>query len=352
MKQMKAFITAAAMLASLVGAVFPEKTMMTAGAKDPAAEGVLNFLVYDDHAALEKCLQDAEGTVEIPAEVNGLPVTEILEDAFYACSGLTAVMIPDSVTDICRGAFRKCTGLTGITIPDSVTGIGADAFEFCTGLTDITIPDGVTIIGDAAFSCCYGLTGVTIPDSVTEIGMGAFWFCRALTDITIPDSVNRIAYMTFCDCTALQSITIPDSVTAVDGSAFRHCTALESITIPGSVESFGTDVFTGCDHLTVKGLAGSAAEQYAAENSIPFFALSDTAETGTDSAQERLMGDFNGNGAADSADAVLLIRFISEDQTLSADTKKHLIPENADFDGNRLLTALDVAGLLSLLREG
>ncbi|MDD7701085.1 MAG: leucine-rich repeat domain-containing protein, partial [Eubacteriales bacterium] len=93
----------------------------------------------------------------------------------------TSVIPTDgSVTSIGAGAFFGCTGLTSITIPDSVTSIGDWAFYGCTGLTSITIPDSVTSIGDLAFYGCTGLTSITIPDSVTSIGKSAFYKCTSL----------------------------------------------------------------------------------------------------------------------------------------------------------------------------
>ena len=103
----------------------------------------------------------------------GESVQKIPSYAFYGCSGLTSVTIPDGVTSIGSSVFYNCTGLTSITIPDGVTSIGSSVFYNCTGLTSITIPDGVTSIGMSAFYGT-GLTSVTIPDSVTRIGDRAF----------------------------------------------------------------------------------------------------------------------------------------------------------------------------------
>ena len=85
--------------------------------------------------------------IYIPSVYNGLPVTGILDSAFYGCSGLISVTIPDGVTKIGNSAFSGCTGLASITIPEGVTSIGSSAFSNCTNLASITIPDGVASIG-------------------------------------------------------------------------------------------------------------------------------------------------------------------------------------------------------------
>ena len=59
-----------------------------------------------------------------------------------------------NVTRIEKSAFYCCTGLTSITIPNSVTSIGYCAFVCCTSLTSITIPNSVTSIEGGAFDCC------------------------------------------------------------------------------------------------------------------------------------------------------------------------------------------------------
>src|SRR5215472_17069302 len=71
------------------------------------------------------------GIVVIPNTINGYPVTGIGTQAFQS-TGVTSVIIPNSVTSIGDYAFRYCSGLTNVTIPDSVTSIGQTAFAFCT----------------------------------------------------------------------------------------------------------------------------------------------------------------------------------------------------------------------------
>ena len=117
------------------------------------------------------------GAITIPSKLGGYSVTGIMDFAFYNCSGLTSVTIPDGVTSIGSSAFYGCSGLTSVTIPNSVTSIGFYAFYGCSGLTSVTIPNSVTSIGSSAFSGCRGLTSVTIPNSVTNLGANAFDGC-------------------------------------------------------------------------------------------------------------------------------------------------------------------------------
>ena len=129
----------------------------------------------------------------IPNMLNGKKVTSIGDDAFFICTFLLSVTIPNSVTSIGDSAFSSCTSLTSVTIPDSVTSIGNIAFSFCTSLTSITIPDSVTFIGDSAFDFCESLTSVSIPDSVTFIGDNAFSGCPNLT-LTVPRNSYAAEY--------------------------------------------------------------------------------------------------------------------------------------------------------------
>ncbi len=176
-------------------------------------------------------------------------VTSIGYWAFAYCSSLASVTIPDGVTSIEGCAFYKCTSLTSITIPEGVTSIGESAFRDCSGLANITIPEGVTSIGNYAFSGCSSLASVTIPDSITSIGNEAFFGCSSLASITIPEGVTSIGRDAFNGCSSLTSITIPDSVTSIGQGAFYNCSSLASVTIPDSVTSIGTSAFYNCSSL-------------------------------------------------------------------------------------------------------
>ena len=145
---------------------------------------------YDSH------YNEYTGTVNIPSTVKYNGTTYIVKSigdyAFYGCSSLTSIEIPNSVKGIDYCAFSDCSDLTSIEIPNSVTSVGDFAFSGCSGLTSIEIPNSVTSIGRGAFLYCSGLTSVTIPNSVTSIGNYAFYNCTGLTEIVSLASIPPI----------------------------------------------------------------------------------------------------------------------------------------------------------------
>ena len=241
------------------------------GSEAQAASEKYDIYTYevgsDGTVTITDCDSSAQGAITIPSQINGKPVTSIGGAAFYYCSSLTSITIPNSVTSIGSNAFDDCHSLTGITIPNSVTSIGWDAFEDCHSLTSVTIGNSVTSIGVRAFNGCKKLTQInvdkanttyssvngvlfnkdktelirypegkadtsySIPDSVTSIGYGAFRYCTSLKSITIPDSVTSIEWYAFGNCSSLKSITIPDSVTSIDDDAFHVCRKLNQINV-------------------------------------------------------------------------------------------------------------------------
>ena len=177
-------------------------------------------------------------------------VTNIGYEAFCLCRSLTNINIPNGVTNIGYNAFSDCRSLTNINIPNSVTNIGDAAFSGCSSLTNINIPNSVTNIGDEAFSGCSSLTNINIPNSVINIGYNAFDGCRSLTNINIPNGVTYIGYNAFYDCESLTNINIPKSVTTIGEGAFSNCHSLTSINIPNSVTTIGKYAFCCCHSLT------------------------------------------------------------------------------------------------------
>ena len=151
--------------------------------------------------------------------------------AFYGCSNLTAVTIPDGVTTIYGDAFKGCSSLTSITIPASVTTITNNPFTDCTNLSSLNVQSGNTVY-DSRNDC-----DAIIETSINSLVAG----CK---NSIIPNTVSSIEVHAFEGCSGLTSITIPSSVTYIN-FAFYNCTGLTSVTILGDVPSTESNAFDG-----------------------------------------------------------------------------------------------------------
>ena len=203
----------------------------------------VDYLFSDSYAFLIDG-SSASGELSLPSNVDSKPVRLIADKAFYNCTSLTSIIIPDSVTSIGSNAFVYCNSLRSATIGNSVISIGSSAFQSCTSLASIIIPDSVTSIGDYAFESCNSLTSATIGNSVISIGSSAFQSCTGLTSIIIPDSVTSIGSNVFSSCGNLTSIIIGNSVTSIGDYAFSYCSSLVAITFEGAPPAFEIGTLT------------------------------------------------------------------------------------------------------------
>ena len=225
-------------------------------------------------------------------------VASIGEEAFFGCTDLISIEIPNSVTFIENGAFNECSSLTSIYIPNSVISIGNYTFNNCTSLKELYIEDGDTTLElgysseydkyglfydcsleilyigrnlgydatdprayNSPFSEQEKLKTITISNRVTFIGEELFSFCSSLKTIEIPNSVTTIGNGAFCRCDSLTSIEIPSSVTSVQTNyddhdpiygAFERCSNLKTVTFgeDSQLTSIGVKTFYGCSSLT------------------------------------------------------------------------------------------------------
>ena len=123
---------------------------------------------------------NAAGTVmDIPAEIDGMPVRYIADQTCRADKTITEVRIPESVLTIGEFAFADCPNLTKVVIKGGET-IGYSAFRGCRALFSLTLPDTLKTLDDSAFYGCTMLSKVKIPASVTTIGVDAFMGCDRL----------------------------------------------------------------------------------------------------------------------------------------------------------------------------
>ena len=209
-----------------------------------------------------RALVDGSYDINIPEKLGdgNYTVTAIGENAFWECTSLKEVTIPQSVTSIGDKAFYDCRGLTSVTIPQSVTSIGDHAFDECIHLKTLSfgensfgenIETNIKTIGNYAFFHCNDLESVTIPQSVTSIGREAFRFCNKMESLAINGAIESMGIGAFAGCISLKTLSLGENIKMIGNSAFDSCTNIDltNVTIPEKVTTIGPGTFSYCTHL-------------------------------------------------------------------------------------------------------
>lgn len=227
----------------------------------------------------------------IPAELNGLRVTQIEWAAFSNCTELKSVELPETLEIIGPAAFSSCTKLKSIEVPEAVKKIGLGAFADCTELKEVIMKEGLETISGAAFQNCTELVTLEIPASVSMIFETAFKGCVGLENIKVAD--GNQAYTSKCETgdeanviigkmnneliVLGKELVIPDGIEEIGAAVFDNHPNITSLTIPESVGgAYVSDIFEKCKLLnTIYGKAGSSAEAWAKEKGINFAVIED-----------------------------------------------------------------------------
>lgn len=218
---------------------------------------------------------------------------------FQNNSSLTSISIPASIETIENNAFAK-TGLTSIVIPDTVTTLGASVFKGCSDLTNVTLPEGITEIKTDFFDGCSSLTQVNIPSTVTSIGSGAFNGCTDLVTVSLPVGLTSIGNQLFAGCTLLSEVELPGTLEYIGASAFEGNTSLKEIFVPASVTYIGGNAFYPMsiqNAINITCNEGSFAETYCNENYVPVTTV------------PKVMGDANADGTLNILDVTAIQKY-------------------------------------------
>ena len=224
------------------------------------------------------------GAVSIPEMVTyndvDYDVTGIGIRAFWGCSNLTSVTLPESIITIAEAAFSGCTQLSSIEIPNSVLSIDADAFSGCTGLKSISIGTGLNSFATSALSRCTNLSSIAVdsenPNYDSRGNCNAIiktannTLIKGCNSSIIPSDVAAIGNSAFENCTGLIDVELPIGLISIGDNAFYGCTGITSIEIPNSVKTIGYNTFYGCINLVSVTINSNdiASRDYTASNNI------------------------------------------------------------------------------------
>jgi len=200
-----------------------------------------------------------------------ISLNAIGEQAFYGCTELTQITIPEHVIIVGFKAFWNCPALqtvyfNAVSCRSMQSGYGtywngwqydyyffsvfsADADCGASAITRVVIGSSVTRIPDNAFRGSEDIyQRLVIPASVTEIGQHAFDGCNSLVQMVIQGSnLQTIGQYAFNNCSSIRTaLNLPNSVTTVGDYAFYGCSALPSLTLGTGVASIGACAFYNC----------------------------------------------------------------------------------------------------------
>lgn len=268
-----AFVSALCLTCSgMPAAAFADTAAIYAEAAETTSEDCFIYEKKDNTIRITGITEDAPAEIVIPAEIEGLPVTEIAKEAFWKRYTVTSVVVPEGVITIEPYAFAQNGKLKSVVLPETLT--SADLiFYQCTGLESVNIPKSLGGVPRGMFSGCTSLKSVVIPDGAVSIGYGAFQGCTALEEITIPETVSEYDSYPFDKtpwldakraenplviinnqlidaCTAEGAVVIPEGVTGIIASALYNNRYVTELTIPASVKLIGAHALEGCSGLT------------------------------------------------------------------------------------------------------
>ena len=213
---------------------------------------------------------DAQGSA-VPAGLSTLVLTagEVIPNyAFYACRGLTAVSLPETLTEIGAFAFYGCSLLAYVPLGHTaLTAVGEHAFTGCADLLALELPATVERLGFAMLEGCEALEALVLPfaggeRSEAETAYLGYLFGATdyvFTEGYVPASLISVELLPGCgdipanaffECASVRAVVIPEGVTAIGRRAFYGCEGLAEVTLPDSVASLGDDAFHGCIRLT------------------------------------------------------------------------------------------------------
>lgn len=222
-----------------------------------------------------------QGKVVIPATYGGVPVTNIAENAFKDCAGLTSVVMPDNIRYIGKLAFYKCPSLKSVYCSDMAE-FENHIFYECESLEQVHLPETLKKMPVRTFYMCYSLQEITLPEGLEEMSNSSFVHCTALRELNIPASVTSIRAPVILGCSGLEKLTVEEGnpvyrsegncILTIDGEeviagceaseipqgtkrigekAF-YSTTLTQLDLPEGIEEIGQEAFRSSDLTSVK----------------------------------------------------------------------------------------------------
>ena len=302
--------------------------------------------------------------VHLPASLDS-----IMDCTFMHCNKLSEVTIPRNVSYIDQQAFLMA-GVERINIEEGsrLQTIGPNAFFQCTNLKSINIPNTLTTLGEMSFYQCQSLKSVHIGDNLNELGRSVFWECDSLTDAEILGSFSNVRNL-FISCPALKRVKIgsknaPSGITLLDNCAIADCKNIEYLELGSGIDSLRNSALIELVNLKVlicwatvpprcndywDAFSRPTPDQMDAVVYVPKESVEAYREANEWKKFKTIVaiedvGDVDGNGDIDVADVTELV-----DQVLAGEIQNPALSD-ADLDGKVGIS--DITALIDRILSG
>lgn len=225
--------------------------------------GDYQYAKIDGGAAIVFCASE-EPVITVPAELNGVKITEIYPAAFSNCAA-SEIIVSEGIKTIRKTAFDSCANLKSITLPQSVETIEDYVFENCIYLEKIDLGGAVTI-GGGVFNSCSSLKELIISGNCKSIGIegeNPYMHMTSLEKITVTkdgdgnySSADGVLYnkdksvlVHYPKGKTAKKYTVPEGVKEIFHDAFYGNTILEEVDL-SDVEVIGISGFESCTNLS------------------------------------------------------------------------------------------------------
>lgn len=200
-------------------------------------------------------------SIEIPSTVTTIGYMA------FANTRITKVTFKEDsqLTTISNGAFYNCTALGGIIMPNTVTSVGYAAFQACTSLKTMIFSDAMTTIWDYTCDGCTALKTLHLPNNLKTIRYRGFYNTPNLLKVTMPSTINRIYDYAFYNC-GLDSLLLPVTMQYLHQYAFDECKNLKYIELPSYLASGSSS--TTYYYANSNGVTSSSRTMYYGYNYI------------------------------------------------------------------------------------
>ncbi len=251
---MKKVVSVLIVLVLILGSL----TMLTAC--NTSVDGMKYTLAEDEDGNeyyIAKLYTDAESrtAVEIPDEIEGIPVKELAVSCFTQCSYMTSLYIGKNVETISNWAITNNTYLASITVdPENEYFTSEDGILYSKDFTQlIAYPNAKDATYNTLGALTSSTTTVIIREGVVEITDEAFYNCSAIGEVVFASTVKTVGGLAFLDCTNITSVQFNEGLESFGENCFLGCTnkSFTSINLPSTIKYLEDGTFYACPLATI-----------------------------------------------------------------------------------------------------